>query len=31
MAVFTVHAPASYYATDVRTTPDKLVFVRDGF
>ena len=31
MAVYTVHAPASYYATDVRTTPDKLVFVRDGF
>ena len=31
MAVYTVHAPARYYATDVRTTPDKLVFVRDGF
>ncbi len=31
MAVYTVHAPASYYGTDVRTTPDKLVFVRDGF
>lgn len=31
MAVYTVHAPASYYANDVRTTPDKLVFVRDGF
>ena len=31
MAIYTVHAPASYYATDVRTTPDKLVFVRDGF
>jgi hypothetical protein len=31
MAVYTVHAPASYYATDVRTTPEKLVFVRDGF
>lgn len=31
MAVYTVHAPASYYATDVRTTPDGLVFVRDGF
>lgn len=31
MAVYTVHAPASYYATDVRATPDKLVFVRDGF
>ncbi len=31
MAVYTVHAPASYYGTDVQTTPDKLVFVRDGF
>jgi hypothetical protein len=31
MAIYTVHAPASYYGTDVRTVPDKLVFVRDGF
>lgn len=31
MAVYTVHAPASYYGADVRTVPDKLVFVRDGF
>jgi len=31
MAVYTVHAPASYYGTDVRTSPDQLVFVRDGF
>jgi hypothetical protein len=30
MAVYTVHAPASY-GVDVRTTSDKLVFVRDGF
>ncbi|HEX7791538.1 MAG TPA: DUF2628 domain-containing protein [Afipia sp.] len=31
MAVYTVHAPANYYGTDVHTTPDRLVFVRDGF
>lgn len=31
MTVYTVHGPASYYGTDVRTAPDKLVFVRDGF
>ncbi len=31
MAVYTVHGPASYYGTDVRTAPDQLVFVRDGF
>lgn len=31
MAVYTVHAPASYYGTDVHATPDRLVFVRDGF
>jgi hypothetical protein len=31
MAIYTVHAPASYYGNDVRTVPDKLVFVRDGF
>lgn len=30
MAVYTVHAPAGY-GIDVRTTPDQLVFVRDGF
>ena len=30
MAIYTVHAPASY-GTDVRTTSDKIVFVRDGF
>ena len=30
MAVYTVHAPASY-GVDVRTAPEKLVFVRDGF
>ena len=30
MAVYTVHAPASY-GVDVRTTSDKVVFVRDGF
>ena len=30
MAVYTVHAPASF-GVDVRTTPDKIVFVRDGF
>jgi len=30
MAVYTVHAPASY-GVDVRTTSDRLVFVRDGF
>jgi len=30
MAVYTVHAPASY-GSDVRTTSDQLVFVRDGF
>lgn len=31
MAVYTVHGPASFYGTDVRTSSDKLVFVRDGF
>lgn len=31
MAVYTVHGTASYYGTDVRTGPDQLVFVRDGF
>jgi hypothetical protein len=31
MAVYTVHGPASYYGSDVRTAPDQLVFVRDGF
>jgi len=31
MAVYTVHGPASYYGSDVRTAPDELVFVRDGF
>ena len=31
MAVYTVHVPASYYGSDVRTAPDQLVFVRDGF
>ena len=31
MAVYTVHGPASYYGGDVRTAPDQLVFVRDGF
>jgi hypothetical protein len=31
MAVYTVHGPASYYGTDVRTAPEQLVFVRDGF
>mgnify|MGYP000216907828 CR=1 FL=1 len=31
MAVYTVHGPASYYGSDVRTVPDQLVFVRDGF
>jgi len=30
MPVFTVHAPRSY-GTDVRTSPDRIVFVRDGF
>lgn len=30
MAVYTVHAPASY-GVDVRTTPDRIVFIRDGF
>ena len=30
MAGYTVHAPASY-GVDVRTAPEKLVFVRDGF
>jgi Protein of unknown function (DUF2628) len=30
MPVYTVHAPRSY-GTDVRTTPDRVVFVRDGF
>lgn len=30
MAIYTVHAPASY-GVDVRTTDDKVVFVRDGF
>ncbi|WP_424628794.1 DUF2628 domain-containing protein [Bradyrhizobium sp. SYSU BS000235] len=30
MAVYTVHAPASY-GVDVRTTSDRVVFVRDGF
>jgi len=30
MAIYTVHAPVSY-GTDVRTTDDKVVFVRDGF
>ena len=30
MAIYTVHAPASYGA-DVRVTPDKVLFVRDGF
>lgn len=30
MAVYTVHAPASF-GVDVRTMPDKIVFVRDGF
>ncbi len=30
MAVYTVHAPASY-GVDVRTTSDKIVFIRDGF
>lgn len=30
MTVYTVHAPASY-GIDVRTAPEKLVFVRDGF
>jgi hypothetical protein len=30
MAVYTVHAPASF-GVDVRTTPDKIVFIRDGF
>ena len=30
MAIYTVHAPASY-GVDVRTTSDKVVFVRDGF
>jgi hypothetical protein len=30
MRVYTVHAPASF-GVDVRTTPDKVVFVRDGF
>lgn len=31
MAVYTVHGPASYYGSDVRTVPDQLVFVRDSF
>ena len=31
MAVYTVHGPARYYGNDVRTAPDQLVFVRDGF
>ena len=30
MTTYTVHAPASY-GTDVRTTDDKVVFIRDGF
>ena len=30
MAIYTVHAPVNY-GTDVRTTDDKVVFVRDGF
>ena len=30
MAIYTVHAPVSY-GSDVRTTDDKVVFVRDGF
>ncbi|RTL53925.1 MAG: DUF2628 domain-containing protein [Bradyrhizobiaceae bacterium] len=30
MAVYTVHAPASF-GVDVRTTPDRIVFIRDGF
>lgn len=30
MAIYTVHAPVSY-GVDVRTPPDKVVFVRDGF
>ena len=30
MAIYTVHAPVST-GTDVRTTDDKVVFVRDGF
>ena len=30
MAVYTVHAPASF-GVDVRTTPEKFVFIRDGF
>jgi hypothetical protein len=30
MPVYTVHAPKSYGA-DVRTKPEKVVFVRDGF
>lgn len=30
MPVYTVHAPRSY-GTDVRTTPDRVVFIRDGF
>jgi hypothetical protein len=30
MSVYTVHAPPGYGA-DVRVTPDRFVFVRDGF
>ena len=30
MAVYTVHAPSGF-GVDVRTSPDKIVFVRDGF
>ena len=30
MAIYTVHAPASY-GIDPRVTADKVVFVRDGF
>ncbi len=30
MAVYTVHAPAGY-GVDVRSSPDRIVFVRDGF
>jgi hypothetical protein len=30
MPVYTVHAPSSY-GVDVRATPDRFVFIRDGF
>lgn len=30
MAIYTVHAPASY-GVDIRTGDDKVVFVRDGY